>query len=168
MARGSAEDDPAAARPNDTAGHRARLRKRLLQGGDDALADHEVLEYLLATARPRIDTKPIAKSLLRRFGSLAGVLNADPLVLTDHPDMGETSAATLKIVVLAARRMARQQVREKPVLGSWQALLDYLQIDMAHLTVEVAERPKKAVAPAAGTKASTSKKKKAAAAGGQE
>lgn len=120
----------------DAAGHRSRLRKRLLAGGADALADHEVLEYLLMTARPRIDTKPIAKSLIRRFGSLAGVLNADARSLAEHPDMGETSAATLKIVALASRRMARQQVQEMPVLGSWQALLDYLQIDMAHLTVE--------------------------------
>ncbi len=120
----------------DTAGHRARLRKRLLDGGSEALADHEVLEYLLMTARPRVDTKPIAKSLIRRFGSLAGVLNADPTSLADHPQMGETSAAALKIVAMAARRLARQEVRQKPVLGSWQALLDYLQIDMAHLTVE--------------------------------
>jgi len=95
-----------------------------------------VVEYLLATARPRIDTKPIAKSLIRRFGSLAGVLNADHKALADHPNMGETSAAALKIVALAARRLAREQVREKPVLGSWQALIDYLHVDMAHLTFE--------------------------------
>lgn len=120
----------------DTAGHRARLRQRLLEGGEDALADHEVIEYLLMTARPRIDTKPIAKSLIRRFGSLAAVLNADARVLADHPQMGETSAAALKVVALAARRLAKQQVREQPVLGSWQALIDYLRIDMAHLTVE--------------------------------
>ncbi|MCB5424245.1 DNA repair protein RadC [Altererythrobacter sp. CC-YST694] len=120
----------------DMAGHRARLRQRLLEGGDDALADHEVIEYLLMTARPRIDTKPIAKSLIRRFGSLAAVLNADARVLADHPQMGETSAAALKVVALAARRLAKQQVREQPVLGSWQALIDYLRIDMAHLTVE--------------------------------
>ena len=108
----------------------------MLEGGADALGDHEVLEYLLMTARPRIDTKPIAKSLIRRFGSLAGVLNADARSLSEHPQMGETSAAALKIVALASRRMAREQVQEMPVLGSWQALLDYLQIDMAHLTVE--------------------------------
>lgn len=121
---------------HDTSGHRERLRKRLLDGGEDALADHEVIEYLLATARPRIDTKPIARSLIQRFGSLAGVLAADPQTLVRHPDMGEASAAALRVVALAARRMARQQVREKPVLGSWQALIDYLHIDMAHLTRE--------------------------------
>ena len=130
-------DAGACARPAGAAdGHRARLRKRLLEGGAEALADHEVIEYLLMTAIPRRDVKPLAHALIRRFGSLAGVLNADPRALAGHPGMGETSAAALKIVALAARRLAREQVREQPVLGSWQALIDYLTIDMAHLTVE--------------------------------
>ena len=121
---------------NAAAGHRARLRKRLLQGGSEALGDHEVIEYLLMTAIPRRDVKPLARSLLARFGSLPGVFNADPAALAKHPGMGETSAAALRIVALAARRLASATVRERPVLGSWQALIDYLTIDMAHLTVE--------------------------------
>jgi DNA repair protein RadC len=129
------EPQPAKA-GHDASGHRARLRKRLIEGGTEALADHEVIEYLLMTAIPRRDVKPLARTLIARFGSLAGVLNADPHALANHPGMGETSAAALKVVALAARRMARQQVREQPVLASWQALIDYLNIDMAHLTVE--------------------------------
>ena len=120
----------------DAAGHRARLRQRLLEGGAEALADYEVLEYLLFASRPRGDTKPVAKALLARFGALANVLNADHRALADVEGMGEISAAALKAVALAARRMARGEVQQKPVLGSWQALLDYLTIDMAHLTVE--------------------------------
>lgn len=128
---------PGAASPDHHgAGHRERLRKRLLDGGAEALADHEVLEYLLATAIPRRDVKPLAKALLARFGSLAGVFNADPRALSAHPGMGESSAAAIRIVALAARRMARSVVQEKPVLASWQALIDYLAIDMAHLTNE--------------------------------
>ncbi len=121
---------------HDSSGHRARLRKRLLEGGAEALGDHEVIEYLLMTAIPRRDVKPLARSLIKRFGSLAGVLNADPRALALHPGMGEASAAAMKVVALAARRLARAAVREQPVLGSWQALIDYLHIDMAHLTVE--------------------------------
>jgi DNA repair protein RadC len=128
--------EKSAPRPPDTSGHRARLRSRLLDGGAEALADYELLEYLLTTAIPRRDVKPLAKALLARFGSLAGVFNAEPRALARHPGMGETSAAAIHVVALAARRMARAQVREKPVLGSWQALIDYLTIDMAHLTVE--------------------------------
>ncbi|RVQ69745.1 JAB domain-containing protein [Croceicoccus ponticola] len=131
-------DERAAKQPDglDPKGHRARLRTRMLDGGEDALADHEVVEYLLMTAIPRRDVKPLARTLLNRFGGLAGVFNADHKSLATHPGMGETSAAALKIVALATRRLARARVQDQPVLGSWQALIDYLTIDMAHLTVE--------------------------------
>ena len=128
--------EPAPSADHGGSGHRARLRRRLLAGGAEALADYEVLEYLLFAARARGDTKPVAKALLARFGSLSAVLNADHRALAEVEGMGEVSAAALKIVALAARRMARSEVQQKPVLGSWQALLDYLAIDMAHLPVE--------------------------------
>lgn len=127
---------PKALQKHSGTGHRARLRDKLLHGGAEALADYEVLEYLLFAAIKQGDTKPAAKALIDRFGSLAGVLNADPKALQSVKGIGETSAAALKVTALAARRMARNEVSEKPVLGSWQALLDYLTIDMAHLTVE--------------------------------
>jgi DNA repair protein RadC len=130
------EPEPAAKTPHAAAGHRARLRKRLLEGGAEALADYEVLEYLLFGAQARGDTKPAARELLRRFGTLAGVLDAEPGALRRVPGISDASVGALKIAALAARRMARSEVRAKPVLGSWQALLDYLTIDMAHLTVE--------------------------------
>jgi DNA repair protein RadC len=118
------------------AGHRGRLRQRLLSGGADALADYELLEFLLFAAIRQGDTKPLAKALIRHFGSLSAVLAADPQALKQVKGMGEASAAALHAVNLAARRMARGAVQDKPVLGSWQALLDYLAIDMAHLNHE--------------------------------
>ena len=139
MPRGAtarAEVATAIATGNDPAGHRSRLRKRLLDGGSDALAEHEVLEYLLMTAIPRKDVKPLARSLLQRFGGLAGVFNADSSALARHPGMGEVSAAAVRIVAVAARRLARAEASEKPVVDSWNKLIDYLTIDMAHLTVE--------------------------------
>jgi DNA repair protein RadC len=120
----------------DPSGHRERLRKRLLDGDDDALGDHEVIEYLLMIAIPRVDTKPVARVLMQRFGSLAGVLSADTKTLMGVPGVKDAAAAALKIVGVSARRLARQAVREEPVLSSWQALLDYLHIDMAHLNHE--------------------------------
>ena len=99
-------------------GHRARLRERLLKGGAEALADYEVLEYLLFAGMRQGDTKPVAKALIARFGSLAGVLNADPAALQQVKGVGETSAAALKSVSIAARRMARSEVVDKPVLSS--------------------------------------------------
>ena len=128
---------PASAPSMSTAtGHRERLRQRLLTGGAEALADYEVLEYLLFAAIRRGDTKPIAKALLARFGSLARVLEAEPAALAKSPGMGEASAAALKAVALAARRMTRSEVADRPVISNWQALIDYLSTDMANLTVD--------------------------------
>jgi DNA repair protein RadC len=122
--------------PDDTAGHRARLRRRLLGHGGEALLDHELIEYLLALAIPRRDTKPLAKALLREFGGIGGLLTADAEAIARVPGMGETSAAAIKIAHAAALRLLQADVAERPVLGNWQALLDYLRADMAHHTIE--------------------------------
>jgi DNA repair protein RadC len=120
----------------DGTGHRSRVRKRLLEGGGDALLDHELVEYLLALAIPRRDTKPLAKALLHEFGGIAGLLTADADAIARVPGMGETSVAALKIAHAAALRLLRDQVAERPVLANWQALLDYLRADMAHHAIE--------------------------------
>jgi DNA repair protein RadC len=117
-------------------GHRARLRKRLFEGGGDALLDHELIEYLLGLAIPRRDTKPLAKQLLAEFGGFGGLLTADGEALGRVEGMGETSVAALKIVQAAALRLLRSEVEARPVLASWQALLDYLRADMAHKLTE--------------------------------
>lgn len=118
------------------AGHRARLRERLLSGGAEALADYELLEFLLFAGVRQGDTKPAAKALIARFGSFAGVLDASPAAVQEVDGVGKAGAAALKSVALAARRMARGKVVDQPVLASWQALLDYLAIDMANLNQE--------------------------------
>ena len=117
-------------------GHRERLRRRLLDRGAEALADHEVLEFLLFGARPRGDTKPIAKALLKRFGSLAGVLSASRQELAGEAGLGETSVAVLKIVPEAARRLALAEASERPVIASWDKLLAYCRIAMGREKVE--------------------------------
>ena len=118
------------------AGHRARLRKRLLEKNGESLHDHELIGYLLALAIPRRDTKQIAKDLIYRYGSLAAVLTADADSILQEKWMGETSVAALKFVQVAALRLLSEPVRELPILSSWQSLLDYLRADMAHLTIE--------------------------------
>ncbi|MDQ0251630.1 DNA repair protein RadC [Sphingomonas kyeonggiensis] len=120
----------------DNSGHRARLRRRLFEGGPDALLDHELVEYLLALAIPRQDTKPLAKALLHEFGGIAGLLTADAEALARVKGMGETSVAALKAAHAAALRLLRAEVAERPVLANWQALLDYLRADMAHHVIE--------------------------------
>ncbi len=121
---------------HDGAGHRARLRQRLADGGADALHDHELIEYLLALAIPRRDTKPLAKALLREFGGIERLITADWRAIGRVPGMGDTSIAAIKIVQATLLRVLKVKVTEQPLLASWQALLDYLRADMAHLAVE--------------------------------
>lgn len=119
----------------DGTGHRARLRQRLLSDGE-GLLDHELIEYLLALAIPRRDTKPLAKALLHEFGGIAGLFTADAEAIARVPGMGDTSVAALKIAHAAALRLLRGEVAARPVLANWQALLDYLRADMAHHAIE--------------------------------
>ena len=122
--------------PLDGTGHRARLRQRLFEGGPDALLDHELVEYLLALALPRRDTKPLAKKLIHDFGGFGALLTADAQAIARVGDISEGAVAALKIAQAAALRLLQEEVKERPVLGSWQALLDYLHADMAHNPVE--------------------------------
>lgn len=123
---------PAAApQADDNAGHRARLRDRLVTVGSDALADHEIVEYLLALAIPRRDTKPLAKALLREFGGIGPLLSAEPESLKRVAGMGDTSVAAIKVAAAAVHRTLYGEIANRPVLGNWQGLLDYLRADMA-------------------------------------
>ncbi|WCT72125.1 DNA repair protein RadC [Sphingomonas naphthae] len=119
----------------DASGHRARLRGRLLHQGPDALLDHELVEYLLALAIPRRDTKPLARSLLAEFGGLGGLFDADADVL-QKAGLSEGAAAAIKIARAAALRLLKTEVARRPILANWQALEDYLHADMAHRAVE--------------------------------
>ncbi len=117
-------------------GHRERLRRRLLDRGAESLADHEIIEYLLFGARPRGDTKPLAKALIARFGNLAGVLSASPRELATVDGVGDATIAALKIVPEAARRMALEEIMDRPVLSSWDQLLAYCRIAMGREKIE--------------------------------
>jgi len=138
----TAPDDDTTASPSpkpadDRSGHRQRLRTRLLHRGGDSLADYEVLEMLLFAALARGDTKPLAKRLLAEFGSLGAVLTAAPAELVRVKGMGEVSAASIKIVQEAVRRLALSALRDRPVLSNWQAVVDYCRIEIGHESVEL-------------------------------
>jgi DNA repair protein RadC len=122
--------------PLDGSGHRARLRQRLFEGGPDALLDHEVVEYLLALALPRRDTKPLAKKLIHEFGGFGALLSADGPSIARIGEVSEGAVAAIKIAQAAALRLLEEGIKGRPVLGSWQALLDYLHADMAHEPTE--------------------------------
>ena len=116
-------------------GHRARLRARFLKGGVEAVADYELLELLLF-AIPRLDTKPLAKALIARFGSFAGVLVAPPEALRTVPGVGEAVVVALKVAHAAALKLASAEVRDAPVLDAWGKLINYLHAALAREPVE--------------------------------
>jgi DNA repair protein RadC len=111
-------------------GHRERLRERFLNGGNDALADYELLELVLFRAIPRRDVKPLAKDLIKTFGSFAEVIAA-PAERLKQTGLGDAAIAELKIVAAAAHEFARGQIKNRPVLSSWSSVLDYCRTAMA-------------------------------------
>jgi len=111
-------------------GHRSRLADRFRDGG--TLADYELLELILFQALPRRDTKPIAKALLGRFGSFSGVLAAPPERLTEIDGVGDKAALLLKLLHAASSRYARDAIQDRPLLASWQAVIDYCRAAMAY------------------------------------
>jgi DNA repair protein RadC len=116
-------------------GHRARLRRRLFEGGPKALLDHELVEYLLALAIPRRDTKVQAKRLIERFGGIGPLLSADAETLK-RAGLTEGVVAALKIAEATAVRLLETRIEGRPLLSGWDALGDYLQAAMAHSPVE--------------------------------
>ncbi|HEY0835035.1 MAG TPA: DNA repair protein RadC [Azospirillum sp.] len=132
---GGEEDDP------HYHGHRDRLRARFLGGGADALQDYELLEMVLFAVEPRKDVKPLAKMLIQTFGGLWNAVQAPPEKLRglragDVALNSDARVATVRAVGACALRAIRQEVMKRPVLASWNALMDYCTAAMAHETTE--------------------------------
>ncbi|MFZ8940540.1 MAG: RadC family protein [Gemmobacter sp.] len=128
--------EPGARLPSYIRDHRARLRARFMAGGPDAVPDYELLELVLFRAIPRQDVKPLARSLIERFGDFNRVISAPPARLADVAGVGEAVIVELKLIEAAAQRLARARVINRPVLSSWQALIDYCQTALAHRETE--------------------------------
>lgn len=113
-------------------GHRDRLRERFTADWGESLPDYELLELLLFQIIPRRDVKPLAKEMVLRFGSFAEVIAAPIEQLQEFNGMGEISAVALKTYYAAAKRLARQQIMNKPVMSNRQAVIDYCRTSMAY------------------------------------
>ncbi|HET6466822.1 MAG TPA: JAB domain-containing protein [Geminicoccaceae bacterium] len=136
-------------------GHRDRLRTRFVEARPEALADYELLEMLLFFSIYRRDTKPLAKELIGRFGSLGGVLAAEPARYAECQGLVRAAAAgadgepgrvqdddlrftqvLLKAIHALLQRVLKEQIVDRPVVSSWTGLIDYLQLAMAHEPTE--------------------------------
>lgn len=112
-------------------GHRQRLRKRFAENGPKALQDYELMELLLARSIPRRDVKPIAKTLINRFGGFAGALGAPLERLTEINGVGPAVALDLKIVAAAGQELAIGEVKRRQNLSSWKDVIDYCRTTIA-------------------------------------
>ncbi|MGL4973888.1 MAG: RadC family protein [Bosea sp. (in: a-proteobacteria)] len=117
-------------------GHRDRLRERFVEAGADALPDYELLELVLFRSIPRRDVKPLAKDLIKRFGSFAEVIGAPASRLAETPGLGASTVLDLKIVEGAARRLAKGAVTRRAVLSSWSSVIEYCRAAMAFSEIE--------------------------------
>jgi DNA repair protein RadC len=112
-------------------GHRERLRQRFYGAGPDALSDYELLEMALFPALPRRDTKPLAKALLKKFGSFAEVIHASETRLREVDGIGDASITQLKLMAAAASRVAKGEIRRSIALSSWNEVINYCRTGMA-------------------------------------
>ncbi len=122
----------------DYLGHRQRLRSRFLLTSGKDMPDYEFLEFLLTMSIPRRDVKPLAKQLIKKFGSFAGVVNAPDMELLAISGIKETSLALLKAIKEAAIRMQWQNLNanDTPLINNWDLMIDYCRMKMGHKTVE--------------------------------
>jgi DNA repair protein RadC len=112
-------------------GHRERLRERFYGAGPDALSDYELLELALFAAIPRRDTRPLAKALLKKFGSFAEVIHAPEARLREVEGVKDASVNQLKLIAAAASRIAKGEIRRSVALSSWNEVIDYCRSSMA-------------------------------------
>ena len=107
-----------------------------MHGGSDALPDYELLELILFRAIPRQDVKPLAHQLMAEFGDFNRVITAPIDRLRAFKGVGDAVITELKIIEASAQRLARSKVLNKQVITSWDALVDYCHVTMAHRETE--------------------------------
>ncbi len=116
-------------------GHRGRVRERVLKAGIESLADYELLELLLFYAIERIDTKPLAKRLIERFGTLGDIFAAEAAQLREF-EIDQRTLVLFRSLRESGRRLAERKVKDMPVLTNWQQLIDYCHAALAHEKTE--------------------------------
>src|ERR1700722_5099856 len=130
-AKTSPPETSAVEEPPHYHGHRMRLRERFRNAGASALSDYELLEMVLFRVIPRGDVKPLAKTLIKAFGSFAEAIHAPEARLREIKGIGEATITEFKLITAAAHRIARGELHQRALLSSWNEVLDYCRTHMA-------------------------------------
>ncbi len=112
-------------------GHRERIREKFAAAGLDSFLDHEILELLLTYAVPRRDTKPLAWALLKKFGTLAAVFDADENQLTQVDGIGTGAARFLRLIRAVFKKYSLDEVKETVSIRTPQQVLEYCKASLA-------------------------------------
>jgi DNA repair protein RadC len=107
----------------------------MISVGAESLPDYELLEFILFASQPRGDVKPVAKALLAHFGNFAAVLAADPAALAGA-ELNLAGVTAIKAAREAGLRLMHAELAERPVVGSWDKLIEYCSAHIAHNEVE--------------------------------
>ena len=99
--------------------------------GPDALSDYELLEMVLFTAKAQGDVKPLAKSLIKKFGSFAEAVHAPESLLREVDGVGDATITEIKLIAATASRVAKGQLKSRTLLSSWNDVIDYCRTSMA-------------------------------------
>ncbi len=113
-------------------GHRRRVREKLTTKGVSSLTDLEILEYFLFSSHIRQDVKPVAKRLLKKFGSFSGAIAAPLDELMQIEGIGQVTASNIVILQELVKRVSREKIMHKHIFKGMQSVIDYVKVSMQH------------------------------------
>lgn len=108
-------------------GHRKRLQERYVKSGVKGLHDYEIIELVLTFALPRKDTKPIAKTLIKRFGSVNSILNAEPEELERIKGVGSKCSLLLSLFRDVISYCLCEKYKKQPLVSNRKDVEEYLR-----------------------------------------
>lgn len=118
-------------------GHRARVREKFLLSFGNELHDYEILEILLFNAITRADTKSIAKDLLKKFGNISAIIDADVNLLKEIKGVGDSAIMSIKIIKEILNRIMREKTKNNTEINSFEDIISYINLNLRNLTFEV-------------------------------
>lgn len=121
---------------SDPGGHRKRLRERFMKSGRTALADYELLELLLTYPLPRVDTKPLAKALLHKFGSFVNVFQQPAERLTEIKGVGRNTVTFLRAVQACLTRCMQMEVEQQRSISGPEDIFAFVRMHLGSRTNE--------------------------------